>query len=238
MNRSPRVCRTVALLFTSAATALVAGCGLSTADGSASTGSPTAAATLTQITPSPGTGSLGPGFATDSALPPPGGTMTPSPASWSGVTVPEGYTAVLVSTDDNASARVLTAAVKTWAAAHDVTLSLVPAHDPATYVASIQKAIDLKKNLVISAGDPLADPMALVTASWLDQKFLVLGAELAEPTANVTAAIWAGVNNRGGGATHAASDPSTFTADRAGRAMDAGVAAVLRGYSGFVVKVD
>lgn len=152
--------------------------------------------------------------------------------------MPDDYTAALISTDDNAAARVLTAAATTWAQQNHVKLTLVPAHDPVRYVAAIQKAIDLDTDLVISAGDPLADPMALVTASWLDQKFLILGAELAEPTANVTAAIWKGVFNRGGGAADAASDPSTFTADRAGRAMDAGVAAVLRGYSGFVVKVD
>jgi len=35
----------------------------------------------------------------------------------------------------------------------------------------------------------LVDALALVTASHLDQKFLVVGAQLPEPTVNVTAAI-------------------------------------------------
>jgi hypothetical protein len=188
---------------------------------------------------SPGTGTLGPGFVTPTAPPPPGGTMSPSPGSWSGVHVPAGYTAVLLSTDDSEPARNLAAAVKTWAERNHVALTSVPAHDPAGYVTAIQRAIDLHPDLVISAGDPLADPLALVTSAWLDQKFLLLGAELAEPTANVTAATWKGTSARGGGSANAESyDASTFTQERGGRALEAGVAAVLRGYSGYVVRVD
>lgn len=215
----------------------------------ASSTSPTPSATLTYsapvvgadggpITATPGTGELGPGFVTPTAPPPPGGTMTPSPGSWSGVTVPAGYTAALLSTDDSPAARHLTAAVRQWAHAHRVRLTLVPAHDPANYVAAIQHAIDLRPDLVISAGDPLADPLALVTSSWLDQKFLLVGAELAEPTANVTAAVWKGTTARGGGSGASwPYDASSFTVARAARALDAGVAAVLRGYSGYVVRV-
>ncbi|EOD67187.1 hypothetical protein [Amycolatopsis vancoresmycina] len=46
----------------------------------------------------------------------------------------------------------------------------------------------LAPDLIISTGKDLVDALALVTASHLDRQFLVLGAELAEPTANVTAA--------------------------------------------------
>jgi hypothetical protein len=191
------------------------------------------------VMPSEGTGTLGPGFVTPTAPPPPGGTMTPASGSWSGVTVPKGYTAVLLSTDDSEPSRHLTSAVKEWASDNDVSLTLVPAHDSDEYVAAIQKAIDADADLVISAGDPLADPLALVTASWLDQRFLLLGAELAEPTYNVTAAVWSGVNVRGGGSGSTQPyDASTFTVERAHRALDAGVAAVLQGYSGYVVKVS
>ncbi|MDH2416878.1 hypothetical protein [Nocardioides sp. CER19] len=190
------------------------------------------------VRPAEGTGTLGPGFVTPTAPPPPGGTMTPSPDSWSSVQVPDGYTAALLSTDDSPAARHLATAVKAWAAAHHVGLALVPAHDPGSYVAAIQKAIDLHPDLVISAGDALADPLALVTASWTQQKFLLLGAELAEPTYNVTAAVWKGTAARGGGSGSARADVSTFTVERARRALDAGVAAVLRGYAGYVVQVD
>lgn len=190
------------------------------------------------VEPSAGTGSLGPGFVTPTAPPPPGGTMTPSPGSWDGVSVPPGYTAVLLSTDDTPAARRLTEAVEAWARANDVTLRHVGAHDPDGYVGAIQRAIDLHTDLVISAGDPLADPLALVTASWTDQQFLLVGAELAEPTFNVTAAVWPGTAARGGATAAHAVDPSTFTVERARRALDAGVAAVLRGYAGYVVQVD
>jgi hypothetical protein len=215
--------------------------------GSSATPSPTASSPAIMgadggpVVPSPGTGTLGPGFVTPTAPPPPGGTMTPSPGSWDRVTVPAGYTVALLSTDDSAPARHLTSAVKAWATANHVTLTQVPAHDPATYLAAIEKAIDLHADLVISAGDPLADPLAVVTASWPDQKFLLLGAELAEPTFNVTAAVWKGTTARGGGSGTGNAwtyDPSTFTVERAERALDAGVAAVLRGYAGFVVRVD
>ena len=51
-----------------------------------------------------------------------------------------------------------------------------------------------------------------MTANHLDQQFLVLGAELAEPTENVTAADWAGASFRGEGLGMPSSyDPATFT---------------------------
>jgi hypothetical protein len=109
-----------------------------------------------------GSGSLGRGFVTPTAPPPPGGTMTPAPGSWAGVTIPAGYSAALLSTDDSAATRHLADAVKAWATASHVRLTVVPAHDPVNYLAAIQKAIDLHTDLVISAGDPLADPLALV----------------------------------------------------------------------------
>lgn len=227
---------------------LVSGCGGDTSTGVV-TAQPSPSVALTyaasvvgadgeavQVTP--GSGRLGPGFVTPSAPPPPGGTMTPSPTSWDGVHVPAGFTAVLLSTDDTPAARHLTTAVTRWAADNDVTLTRVRAHRQAGYVGAIQRAIDLHPDLVISAGDPLADPMALVTSAWLDQDFLLLGSELAEPTYNVTAATWEGTSARGGAGAGVPPDLSTFTVERAGRALDAGVAAVLRGWSGYVVEVS
>ena len=223
------------------------GSGTGSATGSAAGPSPRPSATASPsiiganggpVVPTDGSGTLGPGFVTPTAPPPPGGTMTPAPGSWSGVTIPPGYTAALLSTDDSTAARHVAEAVKAWAAARRVHLTVVPAHDPMNYLAAIQKAIDLHTDLVISAGDALADPLALVTASWLDQRFLLLGAELAEPTYNVTAAVWKGTAARGGAGTTAQHDASTFTVERARRGLDAGMAAVLSGYSGYVVKVD
>jgi hypothetical protein len=251
----PRVSRRLSAVAV-LGTVLVAGsaCSSSSAGGSAtaptasptsSSASATAPATLGAdggpVVASPGTGRLGRGFVTPTAPPPPGGTMTPSPGSWSGVGVPAGYQVALLATDDSVAARHLHQAVLAWAAANDVEVTVVPAHDPATYLAAIQQALDLQPNLVVSAGDPLADPLSVVTASWPEQEFLLLGAELAEPTFNVTAAVWKGTTARGGGSGTGNAwryDASTFTVERASRALDAGVAAVLRGYAGFVVRVD
>jgi hypothetical protein len=190
------------------------------------------------IKPVPGTRALGPGFVTPTAPPPPGGTMTPSPGSWSKVQPPAGYTVALVSTDDSPQVRTLRKTVTRWAESVGAVVTQVAAHYPANYLAPIQHAIDLHPDLVISVGPALADPMALITSSWLDQKFLVVGAELAEPTANVTAAIWQDASYRGGNGDDIPEyDPATFTVDRITKAVDAGVAAVLRGYSGYVVKI-
>ena len=97
----------------------------------------------------------------------------------------------------------------------------------------------MKPDLVISAGNNLVDPLALVTASHLDQQFLVIGAEVAEPTRNVTAADWTGASFRGEGlGLPSAYDPATFTPERATRAIRAGVAAVLHGLTGIVIRLE
>jgi hypothetical protein len=67
----------------------------------------------------------------------------------------------------------------------------------------------------------------------------VVGAELAEPTANVTAADRTGASFRGEGLGMSSTyDPATFTSERAGRAVRAGVAAVLNGLTGIVIWLD
>ena len=117
----------------------------------------------------------------------------------------------------------------------------MPAHDPATCSRPSSRRSTSTPTWCVSAGDPLADPLSVVTASWPDQEFLLLGAELAEPTSNVTAAVWKGTTARGGGSGTGNAwtyDASSFTVERASRALDAGVAAVLRGYAGYVVRVD
>jgi hypothetical protein len=82
----------------------------------------------------------------------------------------------------------------------------------------------------------LVDPLALVTASNLQTQFLVVGAKVAEPTDNITAADWSGASFRGEGLGQSSEhDPKSFTTERAGRAVRAGVAAVLNGLTGIVI---
>ena len=126
-----------------------------------------------------------------------------------------------------------------WAEQEHVSLKTVAAAKPDQFVPRIRDAIDLAPDLVICAGNHLVDPLALVTPNHLDQQFLVLGAELAEPTENVTATDWIGASFRGEGlGMPSAYDPATFTPERAARAVRAGVAAVLNDLTGIVIRLD
>ncbi|MEW9527456.1 hypothetical protein [Microbispora sp. NPDC049125] len=189
--------------------------------------------------PKPSTvGDLGLGFR-PAASPAPEATITPRPGSWDGVRPSEGYRVILLTAGKDAQTRTLANAVTKWAEEEDVSMKTIDATAPDQYVPSIVRAIDMAPDLVISVGNDLIDPLALVTASHLAQQFLVVGAELAEPTENVTAADWTGASFRGEGlGMSSAYDPATFTPERAGRAVRAGVAAVLNGLTGIVIWLD
>lgn len=180
-------------------------------------------------------GSLGPGFLAPSASPAPESTITPAPGSWSAVHPPEDYRVVLLTTGDDAPTKTLVTAVTSWAKTEKADLRTIIA-DPANPVPAIGEAVGLRPDLVVTAGDGLVDPLALVTANHLDQQFLVVGAELAEPTGNVTAADWSGASFRGEGLGSASTyDPASFTAERCDNAIRAGVAAVLHRVTGVVI---
>ena len=90
--------------------------------------------------------------------------------------------------------------------------------------------------VLLTAGD---DP-ATTTASHFDQQFFVVGAQLPEPTVNVTAAIWRGASSGGGEVpdTALSFDPDAFTREHAGAAIRAGVASVLSHLTGIVIWLD
>jgi basic membrane lipoprotein Med (substrate-binding protein (PBP1-ABC) superfamily) len=183
-------------------------------------------------------GTVEAGFTPDGP-PTPEATITPEPGSWDDVRPSKDYRVVLLTTDQDEQTRTMAKAVRSWAEDQDASLKTVKAADPTRYLAAIDKARKLKPDLVVATGSDLVDPLATVTAHFLDQKFLVLGAELAEPTANVTAADWDGASFRGEGLGMSSTyDPTTFTPERAARAIRAGVAAVLSGLSGSVVWLD
>jgi hypothetical protein len=181
-------------------------------------------------------GTLGPGFYDPTAPPAPEATITPQPGSWDEVHPSKDYRVVLLTSGDDDPTRTLVDAVTKWAGEEQVSLKTVTAGKPDQLVSSITRAMELAPDLIVSAGNDLVDPLALVTANHLDQQFLVVGAELAEPTANVTAADWTGASFRGEGLGMSSTyDPATFTPERAGRAVRAGVAAVLNGLTGIVI---
>lgn len=212
----------IAVLATAAVA--VAGCG--------SSGTGTDSRTTASTRPAP----LGAGFYDSASPPPPEGTVTPSAGSWATTHPPAGYRVVLITAGTDAPTHTIVAAVRRWSATEDVALTVLTATTTARLVPTITAAMRRKPDLIISAGSQLVDPLATVTASALDQQFLIIGAELAEPTGNVTAADWTGASYRGEGlGTPSSFDASTFTPDRAARAIRAGVAAVLNRLTGIVV---
>jgi hypothetical protein len=184
-------------------------------------------------------GTLGPGFYDPSAPPAPEATITPRAGSWNGVHPSDGYRVVLLTAGDDGPRRTLVSAVTNWAQHEGASLKTVTATSPHELVPRIVDAIDLRPDLIVAVGNALVDPLALVSASHLQQQFLVIGAELAEPTANVTAADWPGASFRGDGlGMPDAYDPASFTHERATRAVRAGVAAVLNGLTGIVIRLE
>ncbi|MGW4466383.1 hypothetical protein [Micromonospora sp. NBC_01796] len=183
-------------------------------------------------------GTLGPGFVDPSARPAPEATVTPQPGSWDAVHPSKGYRVVLLTAGDDSPTKALVKAVKDWAEDEDVDLRTVTAdlHDPVT---SITKALGMSPDLIVSAGNDLVDPLTLVAPSHLSQPILVVGAELAEPTHNVTSVDWSGASFRGEGVNASSTyDPASFTPERCAAAIRAGVAAVLNDLTGIVVWLD
>ena len=184
-------------------------------------------------------GALGEGF-TDPARPPrPESTITPGPDSWDSVHPSDDYRVVLLTAGDDQATSTLVDAVRSWADDEEVSLKTVTATDPHHYVDKVDQAIRMEPDLVVAAGNDLVDPLAMVSANHLDQQFLVIGAELAEPTHNVTAADWTGASFRGEGLGASSTyDPASFTPERARDAVRSGVAAVLSGVTGIVIWLD
>jgi len=185
-------------------------------------------------------GALGPGF-TDTAAPPaPESTIRPKPGSWDTVRPPRGYHVVLLTAGHDPATTTLVTGVKRWAQAEHVRLEIVVATEPDRFVDGIVDAMDRRPDLVICAGNTLVDALALVTASHLEQQFLVVGAQLPEPTVNVTAAVWRGASSRGREVadTAASFDPATFTPRHVSAAIRAGVASVLHDITGIVICLD
>jgi hypothetical protein len=185
-------------------------------------------------------GTLGSGFIDPAAPPPPESTIRPRTGSWNSVRPPRGYRVVLLTAGDDRATTTLVTAVRQWAHAERVRLTTVAVSKPGRFVDGIVEAMDRRPDLVICAGHSLVDALALVTASNLDQQFLVVGAQLPEPTVNVTAAIWPGASSRGAEVPDTASsfDPAAFTPAQAGAAIRAGVASVLSDITGIVISLE
>jgi hypothetical protein len=184
-------------------------------------------------------GALGPGFVDPAKPPAPEATIRPKPGSWDAVHPPRGYRVVLLTAGRDAATTTLVKAVKQWAKVEHLRIETIAVTEPDA-VDGIVQAMELAPDLIVCAGNGLVDALALVTASYLDQQFLVVGAQLPEPTVNVTAAIWRGASSRGAEVPDTASsfNPDSFTPEHAGAAIRAGVASVLSDLTGIVISLD
>jgi len=170
--------------------------------------------------------------------PSPEATISPDPGSWEGLHPAPGYRVVLLTAGDDDETRTIAQSVKDWAREEGADLQTVDA-DESDPIPGIVEAMQRNPDLVIAAGEHLIDPLAIVSANHLDRSFLIVGAEIAEPTENVTAVDWTGASFRGEGLGSASDhDPATFTPERTGAAVRAGVAAVLSGLNGLVIWID
>lgn len=171
--------------------------------------------------------------------PSPEATITPAPGSWDAASVPANMRLIIVSAQSDPAALVLIDAVTAWAAEHAARVSTLSAPDPGGLDAALSEAVGSAPDLVVGLGSGVVDVFSLETSQFLDQQFLVLGAQLAEPTENVTAVIWPGADFRGSGiSAEDATAGEAVTPERARDAVAAGVASVAWNLTGIVIQLE
>lgn len=141
---------------------------------------------------------------------------------------------VLSNQQDPASERIA-GWVNTWATQRGVDASVDRALDDDDVEQRVLAAAATSPDVIIGAGPGIVDVFALLTSQFLDQQFLVIGAQLAEPTENVTAVIWPGAGFRGTGISEDGSNElDALTEERVLTGMDIGIPRVAAGDTGKV----
>jgi hypothetical protein len=201
--------------------AVLAGCGGDEATTSPTTGDPSVAAPT------------GTAYA---AVPEPGRTLAATPAGPAEV---RGFRLAVVVPDRSAVSRRLLAATQAFADDGGAVLQVFTARGGGDPVGTaLAEAVASGADLVVGLGEGVVDVFTFETAQLLDQQFLVVGAQLAEPTENVTAVIWPGATGRGAAAAPDGElDPDAATEQRGSQALAVGVDAVRRGETGVVLRL-
>jgi hypothetical protein len=102
--------------------------------------------------------------------------------------------------------------------------------------AALDRALGARPDLIVGLGDGVVDVFSFESAQSLDQQFLVVGAQLPEPTDNVTAVVWDGSTSRGSAAgPDGELDDASITEDRGEDAFEAGLASIQDGMTGAVL---
>jgi basic membrane lipoprotein Med (substrate-binding protein (PBP1-ABC) superfamily) len=158
--------------------------------------------------------------------PVPGSTSTPAPGSWDSVPIPAGVTLEIVAAADDAETAAAIGAVQEWAEAHGAELVVTRG---AGFEQLLASAAAAAPSAVITIGPTALDAVDRVSASNTGQPFLLLGAQLPEPTGNVAAVVWPGASSRDTDYGQA-----TGFAGHAASAIAVGIAAVVEERTGTV----
>ncbi|MCP2265869.1 BMP family ABC transporter substrate-binding protein [Promicromonospora thailandica] len=176
-------------------------------------------------------------FVGSAERPAPEATVRPAPGTWDDVAFPAGGAIVLIVRGDDGTTAMLTAAVRHYAGLHGAELTVLRAATDDDVERRLDEAVAAAPDLVVGVGDGVVDVFALITAQYLETDFLLVGAQLPEPTHNVTAVVWPGAEFRGTGLGNPNATPGAVTVARAREAVSAGVASVLHDLSGIVIEL-
>jgi hypothetical protein len=216
-----------------AAAALLIGA-LTACTSAGSGGAPTAPAA------SPSTGSS-PSHSDSPALPAPGSTIAAPPIA-SPDAIPTGLTIAVIAPDISGDAAAdTTAAVAELRAVAELhgaaSIRILPGDatgsgdttepiDPDTL---LQTALADEPDVIVVLGEGILGDLDSASAANLGQQFVLLGAQLPEPTVNVTAVVWPGADVR------LSDGISAEMAPRAHEALEVGLAAVAAHTTGIVL---
>lgn len=172
-------------------------------------------------------------------MPAPGRTIAATPSE--DVEALAGYRIAVVTRDGSASSTALLAAARRFAQERNAELLEFPADAPDIdeVDAALNRALAADPDLVVGIGAGVVDLFSFETAQLLERQFLVVGAQLAEPTDNVTAVIWDGATSRGSAAAADGTlDESAITQQRGVDALAVGVASITAGVTGVVLHLE
>jgi hypothetical protein len=169
----------------------------------------------------------------DAIKPEPGRTIAATPPEI--VEALEGYRIAVVTRDDSASSALLDAA-RRFAQERRAHLLEFRAGTPDIdgVDAALDRALATNPDLIVGLGAGVVDLFSFETSQLLERQFLIVGAQLAEPTDNVTAVIWDGATSRGSAASaDGALDGGVVTEERGIDALAVGVASIHAGVTGW-----
>ena len=147
----------------------------------------------------------------------------------------QGWRIAVIAPDGAPATQTMRDAVDVFAEEHGIDVEDVTGTEGGVD-AAFADALAADADVVIGLGEGTSDVFAYETAQRLDQQFLILGAQVAEPTDNVTAVVWDGATSRGSGApADGELDPGAVTPDHASDSVAAGLNSVAEGITGVVL---